>query len=1124
MHKFIITLCAALLCCAASLRAQDEDNSIYLLQPGHDYYIVNTLYDRPLGLSADQSQPRLVTYNASQDAQYIYTAEEAPTEGYVLLRHKATGKYIAASTSNSYSVVTQASKGTSNVYQWAVRPGYRGGLVNLKNTSSALGVDSGETGDYIGVWYDKEPGASISYFEVFEATGNDLASSRWNWYSTDLLNVTNYIESEITNNDKYPSLYRKLRFPASITEARYMAQASTVLKADTLHIKAQHMRDSLATMSVNEISVMLTEADMSGMGSTFSLGMADLSFNSAYVGDSAYVVVRRTNGLGARVTIKEDGSYVFVMAGNKLKVYRNKTLEKTVPAYYLPQYTAQGTEGEWSLIRASRISGGLPELLSSSKEVTEGGGTTTDKNGNQTRTVVSLSNTNLTLEGQIDFHILSESAPLQKCKINLKDRLSWLIFDNVLPSEVISSYLSQIYIDGQAAKEGTNCRVVIYLNGALVMPYNPTDACFTGYDGEQFSGDELGLAVGFHNDLGKNANRFRSFRLKRGYMATLASGTKGSGYSRVYVADHGDLEVPVLPNALYGRITSVVVKKWAYVSKKGYCSTNSNSSIAADVKKLRATWFYTWSADRSSTYDAEYVPIRQHIWWPGMSAITSKDATACLSFNEPEHSEQHNNCDCGGAISAWTACTHTPDFQQTGMRIGAPAPTADSWLTEYINHCNDMAYRCDFVAIHSYWGSNECNDGKAWYNRLKAIYDATKRPIWITEWAYGASWTKESWPSGWSDKLEQNRWRVKDIMQKLEEAPFVERYAYYQWDTQFRNLVDWSDGHITPAGKVYRDMKSDFAYNAKYQFTPVWWAPSLKGVTLTAKIEEADGTLAVTVANPNTDVTDQLTIQRYDEDSNKWVDYYTETERYKFDKDTLLYSFKLSDFEPGKTQLRAYMKRTLGESATSKAITIGSDDYSSFIKNPSCNDNNTTGWTVTNCETSKGESSDGSSSNNYFNLWKSSAFTGTMTQTISGLPAGRYSLSALMRGSTNEKMTITLEVMGTDSAVSAEVTGTGNSSVSGSDYKNGWVKAQTDYVDVKSWQNIRITFQAVGTGGSCWYSVDDFQLTKEYVSTGIEAPARQTTATDAPAYDLTGRRISPDAKGIRIVGSKKIMK
>ena len=36
-------------------------------------------------------------------------------------------------------------------------------------------------------------------------------------------------------------------------------------------------------------------------------------------------------------------------------------------------------------------------------------------------------------------------------------------------------------------------------------------------------------------------NNIRSFKLKKGYMCTLANNDNGSGYSRVFIADEADL-------------------------------------------------------------------------------------------------------------------------------------------------------------------------------------------------------------------------------------------------------------------------------------------------------------------------------------------------------------------------------------------------------------------------------------------------------------------------------------------------------------------------------------------------------------------------------------------------------
>lgn len=1286
-----------------------DDYSIYDLMEGQDYYIYCDYYKRPLGINAEGNGPYLIAYDDSKDADYLWQVERLGTDEYVLLKQKSSGKYMVASTANTWAVQFTETRETANNYQWKVKPGMEGSLSNRKSSSKRLGIDKNETGANIGVWYDKSGDGETTRFAIFPANGNGLESSRRAYAEQDLRNVMEIVASEAENRKNPLTLRNKLKTSLGVAQAMIDDKTSDLTQ---LQEKAGSMRDSLATMvTTNEASVLLAQGDMAAFGNTFSLGISNLTMNHTdYPADSLLFIIRGNDGRGARIYVKEDGNYVFVKKGNQMQVYNNGEIVQTMSAVYLPKFTLQDTEAEWTILRKSRLKGAQPEILSQTDVVTTPGQEEKNKYGNNTRSVVSMTNTALVLDHQVDFHIISEEAPLTGCTINLTHEKAWIIFDNTQPSKVASDYLKNIKINGKAAVKDENCRIVIYLNGTLVMPLEKK-GIFIGYDGEQYSGNAMSYSLGSIADLKKNSNRIRSFRLKRGYMVTLASDKNGKGYSRVYVADHKDLEVPVLPNALYCRISSIHVKKWQYVSKKGYCSTKG--SVKSNSDKTRSTWFYTWSADNSSSMNQEYIPIRQHRYWPSISDIARhEDATACLSINEPEHSEQHNNCDCGGALNEWTCCTLTPDFQSTGMRIGSPAPTDAGWLKNYIQHCNDMAYRCDFVAIHCYWGDNEAWDANAWYNQLKAIYDATKRPIWITEWAYGASWTTESWPSDWNEKLERNRSKIKAIMQKLEEAPFVERYAYYEHDTQFRNLVDWNDGHMTPAGKVYRDTKSGFAYNADVQFTPVWWSPSVKTPTVKVQINEADNALIMNIVNDNTDVTGILKVQVKHKDT-EWEDYYTEEDRSLFDQANLSYSFPLSDFDPENDLVRIYIKRTLGEEVYSaissfgyienpdistssksdvegwtcsksaangytkadsgdtyfevwdasangmqfnyyqeitdlpngiydlsavlfnstngvadaqvngsvvlyaqtdsilyfnqvtndseinydnrtnvkdilvdngklrigirnigdmKARWAGGDsfkltrsatlpadvhqaytkalreqqqalcdafmtytdeshteaDATSFIVNPRCQRKDYYGWKVTNEGTASDKPADGVSGNAYWNLWKSSAFTSTMQQDITHLPEGEYSLSALVRGSTNESLTIKVCVLRGDSLInsaSKTIKGKGEAETEGDNYKNGWCKVETPQLTVRPGDTLRIEFEAEGSNGSCWWSADNFTLTWSYIDPlpdALHSVAESTQTVNQVTYDLNGREIStPQARGIYIRNGKK---
>ncbi len=1104
-----ISLIAAILCMVSNIAVKAEDNSIYTIVEGQDYYIYNTYYNRVLAPSSTQDSPRLVEYNAENDEQYLFTAEKSTINGFIKLRHKASGKYMAASSSNSYSVILNQASSTSATYDWRIRMDKNGQLVNRKNTSATLGVDRDETTDEIGVWYDKAQGDSTTFFHLFPSNGNGMEASRKAWAIRDLGNVVDFIDQEMNTGYKYPLGYRN-KMPKSVLNARYWINNETEYTLEQFMNRATTLRDSVANMINGFSNVMLTATEMDDFGSSFSLEISDFALNEANASDSVYILIRSKEGEGMRYTMSQPGNYVFTFETNKVKVYLNGSPIDEISTYTLPQYSMQGTEAEWTIMRSTYAASYMPELLSETKAVTTGGGVTVDKYGNNTRKVILLKNAKMDLDEQIDLHIISESAPLTKCNINLVNEKAWLIFDNNRPSDVIKNYLSQISINGVSAQVDVNCRVVIYLNGALVMPY-VNNAILTGYDGEQYTGEAIEYKVGGAGTLGKNSNRMRSFRLKRGYMATLATGTSGSGYSRVYVADHNDIEVPVLPDALRGRVSSIIIKKWQYVSKKGWCSTTSNSAIATETSKVRATWFYTWSADRASTYDTEYIPIRQHIYWPSIGDISGHtSATACLSFNEPEHSEQHTDCACGGTISAWTACEKTPDFQVAGMRIGSPAPTDASWLTEYITNVNNMAYRCDFVAFHAYWGTNEATNGQAWYNKLKSIYDSTKRPIWITEWNNGASWTTESWPDSYSAKLEKQRKAMKEILNVLDTCSFVERYAFYNWDTYYRCAINWDDGSLLPAGRVYRDSKSDFAYNSKVQFTPIWWKPGIKTPTMTARINEVDNELVVNIENKNGDLTDILTIQRLNGEGT-WEDYYTETLRYKFDNETLKYSFPLSDFDIENTQLRLYIKRTVGDEVTGAPVTTG------YVQNPNIlvsSKNEVPGWT---CVKDASAGYTKATGDTYMEVWNETAagMHFDYYQDIEDLPAGIYELSAAVfntaDGTTNNVNGSVVLYAQADSVQYATPV-TEDSQI---DYNRRTIVSGIAILGGK----IRIGIKNIGEMGGRWAGGDEFKLVRIAELTGdghqqymearrsAEQRARELffkqEGTDASAYTLS---------------------
>ncbi len=979
------------------------------IQEGEEYFLYNLYYNRALGQKADGTPGLSVLGTNTIESSYIFVAENSGTEGFFLLRQKSTGRYLTASTSNTWSVVYESDRGTSNRYLWALTDGVNGYITSRQSPSKFLGCDTGKENDtYVSVFYDKDL-TELSRWQILNAKeGFDQA--RKELYLNILLSS---IESAIR-----------------ISEQTMFEEALRLIVKDVAD-QAQLIVNSAAEKSVAEI-IEITEALQTALTECLASDLytllagnefdVDQSFTVAlnaveFAGaDGITMIVRNASGWGALIDLSASGisvdhkvvadglspettalDYQFAFHGSTVDIYRNGTLLGTASMHSVPAYTSAGTGAEWSLLGGSALQSYIPEVVSASEAVVQGEDVV-DVYGNKVRYSVFMNNVAYTLSEAMDFHIMDEEGPLRNSTLNLSHENAWVIFDNTLPSEVISKFLSSISVNGEKAVLDKNVRVGIYLNGAVVIPQGGEGAPFTGYSGEIYSGHATDVQLGA-NELGKSSNAFQSFILKRGYMATLASGSNGSGYSRVYVADHQDIMVPVLPQALNRRVSSVHVKKWNYVSKKGWCSTTSNSAIATECKKTRSTWFYTWSADRSSTYDTEYIPIWQHLYWPSISQINSHtNSTHVLGFNEPEHAEQHTSdkCSCGGVISPWTSCTKTPDLLASGMRIGSPSPTDASWLAEYIGHVDDMAYRCDFVAFHCYWGTNEAPNATSWYNQLKAIYDKTKRPIWITEWNNGASWTTESWPSGYGEKLEKNRAAIKEILNVLDTCRFIERYSIYNWDSYYRAMINTDDGWVTPAGQVYRDNKSTFAYNADVQFIPNWWTPSLKTVEMSAKVNSLSGKLVFTIRNTNGDLTDKMGIQRKKSDGS-FEDYYVETDRSVFDQQEYTYSFDLDEFDVEEEEFRLHVTTTVGGETFSATTGLG------YLVNPNIITNSKTdvdGWM---CEKSAQNGFTKDTGDTYFEVWDPNAagMHFNYYQDVSELADGVYELSAACFNSSN---------------------------------------------------------------------------------------------------------------------------
>ncbi|MDP4227902.1 MAG: glycosyl hydrolase, partial [Bacteroidota bacterium] len=423
-------------------------------------------------------------------------------------------------------------------------------------------------------------------------------------------------------------------------------------------------------------------------------------------------------------------------------------------------------------------------------------------------TINTLFNRIWELYGKSEIRINGSSNPISGSVLNLHDANVWLYFDSIKPQVIKDKYLGQILIDGDIAVVDSNIRLVQYYNGSVLISQSSSFQPLTVYSAENITGSSmsLGLYTIYGSSLLDTFNdNVRSFVLKKGYMATFAMNEDGTGYSKVYIACDSDLVIKKLPAGLYAQTSFIRVFPWRWVTKKGWCGGSKNAA-----EGLHCSWQYDWDNVSTSTNNVEYIPMRHNRWWNSYDNINNKkNSTHALGFNEPDKSDQAN-MSLADMMAAW------PNLMKSGLRLGSPCPSDGglNLLYSFIDSCDKVNFRVDFVAMHYYLGGQTAQQ---FYNRLKAIHDRTKRPLWITEWNNGANWTDAS--SG-KPTYEQQAEKISQFTYMLDTTSFVERYSIYEWVEDTRQMYYSNSMIPTPAGKVYRDVVSPIAYHPAIAYSP----------------------------------------------------------------------------------------------------------------------------------------------------------------------------------------------------------------------------------------------------------------------------------------------------------------
>jgi len=302
-------------------------------------------------------------------------------------------------------------------------------------------------------------------------------------------------------------------------------------------------------------------------------------------------------------------------------------------------------------------------------------------------------------------------------------------------------------------------------------------------------------------------NQISSFVLSEGYMAVIADPADGLNPSKVYIAANGPLTVNSLPAGFDDAISFLRVVPWENVNKKGFCGGNDSYR-----SKFDHSWYYDWTkgvARGQRASGPEYVPMCWDERYAQINDFLAQDqVTHLLSFNEPDGVNQANMPDIVAAVALHK------ELQKAGLRLGSPACEEQDatgtgrWLTEFMAEADAQGVRVDYINVHWYdWdgvSQNKSADPVDIANRLKAylcnVYKAYRKPIWITEFNANPARSREV-----QDAF------LQEILPYLDDCGYVERYAYYQWNTTMK-FVDDVTGELTTTGQIYNDHQSPMAY------------------------------------------------------------------------------------------------------------------------------------------------------------------------------------------------------------------------------------------------------------------------------------------------------------------------
>ena len=531
------------------------------------------------------------------------------------------------------------------------------------------------------------------------------------------------------------------------------------------------------------------------------------------------------------------------------------------------------------------------------------------------KTTVDQVTSTRTVLNAVDFIITNATPFGTDGVVDIQNEKAVIILQNVKPSAAIPLLSAHVKVNGGRAINNSNCQVKLYNRGCIILPYGNNTKPLTVYAEKNFEGESadnfgLGNDGGFMNTLtaAQLKNRIRSFKLKRGYMVTFSIKDRGRGYSRCFIADDEDLEFAQLPAILDRSISSYRIFKWYDTGKAALANNTSAEAVSA----LNVTSCYSFGLGESRLPDAECVPHHIYENWPSAASCGQVTYSCHLKTNnEPLNSADPTPNTQEEILANWE------DLMATGMRLCSPSSwdgsdytNGSGFLKTLLDEIDKRGWRCDIVDLHCYWQEGNFSSVQNWKN-------TTGRPVWISEWVWGASWNSNgAFASGVTEA--QNASAVQRICNTLNNMACVERYYY--WNSERDPSKIYKNGSLTAAGKYYASINSGLGYKKSQEYVPKC-PPQVAPTNLGVEYDAKTGKATLTWTESNGEMNEYIHLQCRHSSSQAWTDIAD----VPFDETTTTYTVSDVDAQQG-WQFRISEKNANGSIQNSNIVMVVNSD------------------------------------------------------------------------------------------------------------------------------------------------------------------------------------------------------